>query len=350
MQRTWATGATENDLGPVEWVAAIKVDSNVTEHLRTALDASILPDATIAQCQAGMLAVECVAYLCGGDADLDPLVHVWIREVHPRSDEELRAFALDVLAKLREDSALATHWRAQERRDEWFAGLDALRDRLANAKRKPDPLTDPRVIEIGKSFKLAEEALRVALVPYEIVDEPIAHLLVAPNLSVVLHYAVEGHDPVQVPIAHLKNWNRKVKDVAKIAAQRTRKVSDIRTHILENTGFEIAISFGNSSFTAGLLPYANLLFEGAAQHGILCGAPNAGAVAYHKILDGKWNEAAVELVQQIRELYQNSAHRITQQLWWLQKGKLVELPYAMFGEQIAIQPVPEFVAAVGKLT
>src|SRR5450631_1448538 len=107
MQRAWATGG-EHDHGPMEWVAAISDESKVADHIRVALDAAIEPDATIAQCQAGVLAVECVTYLHGGDADLDPLVHVWMRDMHPTTDEALRANALEVLAKLGADSALAT--------------------------------------------------------------------------------------------------------------------------------------------------------------------------------------------------------------------------------------------------
>src|SRR5688500_420019 len=98
MQRAWATSA-EHDQGPMDWVAAINEDSKVEDHIRVALEVATRPDATIAQCQTGMLAVECVTYLQGGDADLDPRVHLWMREVHPNSDEALRATALDALAR-----------------------------------------------------------------------------------------------------------------------------------------------------------------------------------------------------------------------------------------------------------
>src|SRR4051812_23254632 len=244
MQRAWATGA-EHDRGPMDWVAAISDDAKVADHIRAALAAAIASDATIAQCQTGMLAVECVTYLHGGDADLDPLVHVWMRDRQPSTDEALRATALEVLAKLRADSALATHWRAEpaERQAEWTTCLDNLRDRLTAAKRKPDPREDPRIIAFGKSFLAAKAHLRVALVPYEITDEPSVHLLVAPGLSIVVHYAeVDELEPVAVPIDHARSWNRTAKELAKLAAKRTREVSDLCTHIVENDGFEINLA------------------------------------------------------------------------------------------------------------
>jgi hypothetical protein len=310
MQRAWASGA-EHDQGPMEWVAAINNDLEVADHIRAALEAAVLPDATIAQCQVGMLAVECVTYLQGGDADLDPLVHIWMRDVHPNSDEAMRTTALDVLAKLRADSALATHWQREspERQAEWATSLDNLHERLTNAKRKPDPRTDPRIIALGKNFTAAKDHLRVALVAYEVVDEPIVHVLVAPGFSVIVHYAEVGDmEPLAVPIEHARAWKRTPKELAKLAAKRTREVSDIRTHILENEGFEISLAFGNTSFTAGLLPYANLLLkEGGVPHGMLVAAPNAGTVVYHRILDTKWDEAAVALIEHIKEMYEVSA-------------------------------------------
>lgn len=337
----------------MEWIAAINADLKVDEHIRAALEASVLPEATIAQCQAGMLAVECATYLQGGDADLDPRVHVWMHDVHPNSDESLRARALEVLATLRAESALAQHWRDQaaEKRAEWETALDKLQERLTNAKRKPDPRTDARIVALGKSFEKAKEKLRVALVPYEVIDEPIVHVKIAPSLSVVVHYAgVDEMEPLAVPAEHAKAWKRAPKDLAKIAAKRTREASDIRTHILEHEGFEIALAFGDSSFTAGLMPYANLLIkEGGVPHGMLVAAPNAGTVVYHRIVDGKWNEAAVALLEHIREMYEVSAARITPQLWWWHKNKLVELPYVAVADQIVIQPVDEFVNYVGKL-
>jgi hypothetical protein len=352
MQRAWATGA-EHDQGPMEWVAAIRDDSTVEEHIRKALKAAMLPDATIAQCQAGMLAVECVTYLQGGDADLDPHVHVWMREVHPNSDEALRTTALEVLAHLRADSALATHWRGEssERQAEWATSLDNLRERLTTAKRKADPRKDPRIVAFAKSFDTAKDHLRVALVAYELTDEPSVHVPVAPGLSVVVHYAdVDELEPLAVPIEHARAWKRLPKDLAKLAAKRTREVSELKTHILENDGFEIALAFGNSSFTAGLLPYANLLLrEGGAPHGMLVSAPNAGTVAYHRIVDDKWSEAAVTLIAQVRDIYESSAARISQQLWWWHKGKLVELPYVSVANQVVIEPIEEFVSYVKKL-
>jgi hypothetical protein len=352
MQRAWATGA-EHDQGPMEWVAAIGDDSTVEDHIRMALEVAILPDATIAQCQAGMLAVECVTYLQGGDADLDPHVHVWMREVHPNSDEALRTTALEVLAHLRVDSALAMHWRREpsERQAEWATSLDNLHGRLTTAKRKSDPRKDPRIVAFAKSFDTAKDHLRVALVAYELTDEPSVHVRVAPGLSIVVHYAdVEELEPLSVPIEHARTWNRGPRDLAKLAAKRTREVSEIRTHILEHEGFEISLAFGNSSFTAGLLPYANLLLrEGGAPHGMLVSAPNAGTVAYHRIVDEKWTEAAVALVAQVRDLYEGSAARISPQLWWWRKGNLIELPYASVMDQIVIEPVDEFVSYVKKL-
>jgi hypothetical protein len=352
MQRAWATGA-EHDRGPMEWLAAINDESTVADHIRSALDAAIAPGATIAQCQAGMLAVECVTYVHGGDADLDPLVHVWMRERNPAIDETLRATALEVLAKLRTSSALATHWSAEsaERQAEWTASLDNLRDRLTTAKRKPDPREDPRVIALGKSFLAAKSHLRVALVPYEITDEPIVHVRVAPGLSIVVHYAeLDELEPLAVPVAHARAWNRTAKDIAKLAAQRTREVSDLRTHILENDGFEVNLAFGNSSFTAGLLPYADLLLgDASAPHGMLGAAPNEGTVVYHRIVDAKWKEAAVEIVGQVREIYTKSAQRISPQLWWWHKGKVIELPYTVIADNVMIQPVDAFVNRVKKL-
>jgi len=352
MQRAWATGA-EHDRGPMEWVAEINAESKVADHIRSALDAAIAPDATIAQCQTGMLAVECVTYLHGGDADLDPLVHIWMRDLHPTTDEALRATALEVLAKLRADSALATHWRAEpaERQAEWDTSLDNLRDRLTTAKRKPDPRKDPRIVAFANSFLAAKAHLRVALVPYEITDEPSVHVLVAPGLSIVVHYAeVEGLEPLPVPIEHARAWNRTAKDLAKLAAKRTREVSGLRTHIIENDGFEINLAFGTNSFTAGLLPYASLLLaEGTAPHGMLVAAPNEGTVVYHRIADAKWNEAAVEIVGQVREIYTSSAQRISPQLWWWHKGKVIELPYTVIADNVIIQPVDAFVNHVKKL-
>jgi len=352
MQRAWATGA-EHDRGPKEWVAAISDESKVADHIRLAFAAAIAPDATIAQCQAGMLAVECVTYLHGGDADLDPLVHIWMRDLNPAIDEALRATALEVLAKLRADSSLATHWRAQpaERQAAWGTSLDNLRDRLTTAKRKPDPREDPRIVAFANSFMAAKAHLRVALVAYEITDEPSVHVLVAPGLSVVVHYAeVEGLEPVAVPIEHARAWNRTAKDLAKLAAKRTLEVSGLRTHIVENEGFEINLAFGNSSFTAGLLPYADLLLaEGGAPHGMLVAAPNEGTVVYHRISDEKWNEAAVEIIGQVREIYTSSAQRISPQLWWWHKGKVIELPYTVIADNVIIQPVDAFVNHVKQL-
>lgn len=350
MQRAWATGSG-HDQGPMEWISTVGPEST-TELIRAALEAATAPDATIAQCQTGLLAVECVTYLHGGDADLDPLVHVWMRELHPELDEPLRVLALETLAKLRATSTLATHWKTElaDREATWLATLDELRDRLATAKRKPDPRKDPRIVALGKSFKQAQQHLRVALVPYEITDEPIAHLLVAPGLSVVVHYdGIEGLEPMPVPIEHLTGWNRSAKDLAKLAAKRTREVTEIRTHIMEHEGFEIALVFGANAFTAGLLPYANLVYDGPAPHGVVIGAPFAGALAYHRIVDAKWSEAVVELVNQIKTLYEPSPERISRQMWWLHKGKLVELPYGELAGQIMIQPIDEFVAAVKKL-
>jgi hypothetical protein len=352
MQRAWATGA-EHDRGPKEWLAAIGETTGVADHLRLALDAAIAPDATVAQCQAGMLAIECVTYLHGGDADLDPLVHVWMRDRHPPPDEALRATALDVLAKLRGSSALAAHWSTQsaERQAEWATALDHLRDRLTTAKRKPDPREDPRVIALAKSFLAAKAHLRVALVPYEITDEPIVHVRIAPGLTIVVHYAeIDELEPLAVPIEHAAAWNRTPKDLAKLAAKRTREVSGLRTHTLENDGFEINLAFGNSSFTAGLLPYADLLLaDGGAPHGMLVAAPNEGTVVYHRITDAKWSEAAVEIVGQARELYTKSAQRISPQLWWWHKGKVIELPYTVVAETVIIQPIDAFVNHVKQL-
>ncbi|MEP6859191.1 MAG: hypothetical protein ABJE66_01125 [Deltaproteobacteria bacterium] len=352
MQRAWATGA-EHDRGPKEWLAAISDTTGVADHLRSALDAAITPDATVAQCQAGMLAIECVTYLHGGDADLDPLVHLWMRDRHPPTDEALRTTALEVLAKLRAGSALAAHWHTQpaERRTQWETALDHLRDRLTTAKRKPDPREDPRVVALANSFLAAKAHLRVALVPYEITDEPIVHVRIAPGLTIVVHYAELAElEPLAVPIEHARAWNRTPKDLAKLAAKRTREVSGLRTHTLENEGFEINLAFGTSSFTAGLLPYADLLLvEGGAPHGILVAAPNEGTVVYHRISDGKWNEAAVEIVGQVRELYTQSAQRISPQLWWWHKGKVIELPYTVIADHVMIQPVEAFVDHVKKL-
>jgi hypothetical protein len=270
-----------------------------------------------------------------------------MRDLHPTADEALRATALEVLAKLRADSPLATHWRAEpaERQAEWGTSLDHLRDRLTTAKREPDPRKDPRIVAFAKSFLAAKAHLRVALVPYEITDEPSVYVVVAPGLSIVVHYAeVDGLEPVAVPIEHARAWNRTAKDLANLAAKRTREVSGLRTHILENEGFEINLVFGNSSFTAGLLPYANLLLaEGGAPHGMLVAAPNEGTVVYHRISDDKWNEAALEIVGQVREIYSSSAQRISPQLWWWHNGKLVELPYTVIADNVIIQPVDTFV-------
>jgi hypothetical protein len=352
MQRAWATGA-EHDRGPMEWVAAISDQSTVADHIGAALDAAIAADATIAQCQTGLLAVECVTYLHGGDADLDPLVHHWIRDSNPKTDEALRATALGVLAKLRADSALASHWGAEpaERQAAWATCLDNLRDRLTTAKRKPDPRNDPRIVAFAKSFNTAKNHLRVALVPYEITDEPIVHVLVAPGLSAVVHYAdVDELEPVAVPSEHARKWNRTAKNLAKSAAKRTRESSGLRTHIVENDGFEINLAFGNSSFTAGLLPYANLLLtEGDAPHGMLVAAPNAGTVVYHRIADAKWNEAAVEMIGQVREIYTSTAQRISPQLWWWHEGKVIELPYTVVADNIIISPIDAFMTVVKPL-
>ncbi len=352
MQRAWATRA-EHDQGPLDWVAAINEDSKVEDHIRVALEVAILPDATIAQCQVGMLAVECVTYLQGGDADLDPRVHVWMREVHPNSDEALRATALEALAHLRAHSTLATHWRSEppERQAEWATSLDNLRDRLSTAKRKSDPRKDARIIAFAKNFETAKDHLRVALVAYELTDEPSVHVRVAPGLSIVVHYAeVDDLEPLAVPVEHARAWKRLPKDLAKLAAKRTRDVSNIRTHILEHDGFELSLAFGNSSFTAGLLPYASLLLrEGGAPHGMLVSAPNAGTVAYHRIVDEKWSEAAVALIAQVRDIYDSSAARISSQLWWWHKGKVIELPYVTVADQVVIEPVDEFVSCVKKL-
>ena len=64
-----------------------------------------------------MLAVECVTYLHGGDADLDPVVHLWMREMHPPTDEAIGA------TSIRADVSLTYPIRAL-----WdpFARLEAL--------------------------------------------------------------------------------------------------------------------------------------------------------------------------------------------------------------------------------
>ncbi|HEY0252992.1 MAG TPA: hypothetical protein VGC41_15760 [Kofleriaceae bacterium] len=353
MQRTWATGG-ENDRGPLEWVGAIVPESKVVPHIRVALDAAAAPDATIAQGQAGLLAIEAVTYIHGGDADLDPVLHMWLRDMNPTSDEALRKTALDVLAKLRAGSALAAHWATEpvEKQDAWRASLDNLQDRLTTAKRKPDPRKDPRIIAFAKNFHAAKKHLRVALAPYAITDEPIVHILVAPGLSVVVHYAEVGDlEPVAVPIEHARAWNKTAKAIAKLAAKQTREVSELRTHILENEGFEINLAFGNSSFTAGLLPYASLLLaEGiTAPHGMIVAAPNAGTVVYHRIADEKWNPAAVEIISQVREIYMSSKERISPKLWWWHEGEVTELPYTVIADNIMIEPVAEFVDAMAKL-
>ena len=352
MQRTWATGS-EHDRGPLEWVAAIGDDTKVAAHIRAALEAATGSAATIAQCQTGLLAIECVTYIHGGDADLDPLVHVWMRDSHPVTNEALRATALELLAKLRDSSALATHWRTElnERHAEWDTSLDQLRDRLTTAKRAPDPRTDPRILAFKKSFARAKDHLRVALVPEEIVDEPIVRILVAPGLSVVVHYADVGElEPLAVPIDHARAWKRAAKQLAELAAKRTREVIGLRTHILESPGFEINLAFGNTSFTAGLLPYANLLLaEGTAPHGMLVAAPNAGTVVYHRILDASWSEAAVEVIRQVRDLYDKAAEKISPRLWWWRDGKLTELPYTLVADNVMIEPIAAFVSYVKKL-
>lgn len=165
MQRAWATGA-EHDQGPMEWVAAISTESVVADHIRAALATATSSDATIAQCQAGMLAIECVTYLHGGDADLDPLVHIWIRDANPPADEVLRKTALEALAKLRAESALAAHWRAEpsEKQDAWTTALDNLRERLTTAKRKPDPRKDPRIVGFKKNLNAAKQQDRKSVV------------------------------------------------------------------------------------------------------------------------------------------------------------------------------------------
>ena len=351
MQRAWATG-TEHDRGPMAWIAAISGDSKVADHIRSALEAAVAADATVAQCETAMLAVEAVTYLQGGDADLDPLVHVWIRDANPKPDETLRATALQVLAKLGTDSALAAHWRAEpaERLTAWTISLESLRERLTAAKRKPDPSEDPRIAALAKNFNVAKRHLRVALVPYAI-DDPIVHLLVAPGLSVVVHYADVGElEPVAVPSKHARAWKKTPKAIAKLAAKQTLDVSGLRTHIVESEGFEINLAFGNTSFTAGLLPYANLLLKaGTAPHGMLVAAPNMGTVVYHVITGPKWNEAAVEIIGQVREMYTSSAQRISQQLWWWNAGEVIELPYTVIAEAVIIEPVEAFTTAMQKL-
>ena len=352
MQRTWATGS-DHDRGPIEWVAAISGESKVASHIRAALDAARSPDATIAHGQTGMLAIECVTYLLGGDADLDPLVHVWMRDAKPSPDETLRTTALGVLAQLRAASALATHWRTElaERQAEWATSLDNLYARLTTAKREPDPRKDPRIVAFAQSFNAAKPHLRVALVPYEITDEPIVHELVAPGLSIVVHYAEVGElEPLAVPIEHARAWQKTAKAIAKLAAKQTHGVSGLRTHIVEHPGFEINLAFGNSSFTAGLLPYANLLLgEARAPHGMLVAAPNAGTVVYHRIIDARWNESAVEIVGQVREIYTKSAERISPQLFWWHEGKVIDLPYTIIADNVIIEPVEAFTSAVKAL-
>ncbi|MFT3698746.1 MAG: hypothetical protein QM831_36705 [Kofleriaceae bacterium] len=354
MQRAWATG-TEQDQGPREWLAAIGEQTHVGDHVRLALDTALAPDASIAQCQAGLLAVECVTYIQGGDADLDPLVHVWMRDLHPLADEALRARGLEVLAAIRAASSLATYWRTEQadRIAEWEAALDGLRDRLTTAKRAPDPREDPRIVAFASDFEAAKPHLRVALVPYEIKDEPIVRVKIAPNLTVVVHYADVGElEPLPVPIEHARAWKQGGAALGELAAKRTREVSGLRTHILENDGFEVNLAFGTTSFTAGLMPYAKLLLpEGTeAPHGMLVSAPNAGTVVYHVIADANWNAAAVEIINQVRDLYEKAGAKISPQLWWWRDGKVIELPYAVVADNVMITPVEKFVKYVKKLT
>ncbi len=344
MQRTWATG-TEHDQGPMEWLAAIGEDTVVAAHLRAALAAAIAPDATIAQGEAGLLAIECVTYIHGGDADLHPLVHGWMRELRPSPDEGLRTTALEVLAKVRASSPLATYWRTDlpDLHAAWESALDNLAARLVRAQRPGDPRTDPRILAFASDLEAATEHLRLALVPYAITDEPIVHELVAPGLSVVVHYADVGElDPVPVPIAHARPG------LAALAAKRTREICGLKTHIIECAGFEISVAFGTSSFTAGLLPYANLL-EPDAPHGLLIAAPTAKAIVYHRIRDATWNEAAVEIVGQVRELFEKSGEQISPQLWWWHEGRVTELPYAVVADNVMIEPIAAFVSSIEKL-
>lgn len=353
MQRAWATGG-EHDRGPLEWVEAIREDSNVVEHIRGALDAVIAPEATLEQCQAGMLAIECVTYLQGGDADLHPMVHQWILDRHPNADEKLREVALGVLAKLVDRSTLASHWSAEPeaKQTEWVACITNLRERLVTAKRKPDPRKDKRIVAFASNFNTAKKHLRVALVPYEIRDEPIVHVKIAPGLSVVIHYAEVGDlEPIAVPIEHARAWKKTEKAIAKLAAKQTHEVSGIRTHIVEHDGFEIDLAFGNSSFTAGLLAFANLLLleEKQTPYGMLVAAPNAGTVIFHRIADASWNPAAVEIVKQVTEIYEKSAQRLTPSLWWWHEGKVIELPYQVVAGNVMIQPIESFVECVKKL-
>lgn len=348
MQRVWATG-TEADRGPMEWIGSIRQETIVADHIREAFAAANAAEASLEACLAGMLAVESATYVLGGDADLHPLLQQWMNDVNPRADETLREAGLALLAKLQNGSALATHFAGNAA---WSEGVENLRRRLAAAKRKPDPAKDPRVIALADDFNVAKQHLRVALVPYDVADEPSVNLSVAPGLSVVVHYVGVGDlEPVPVPADHAKAWDKTPKAIAKLAAKQTRDVLDLRTHILENEGFEINVAFGDSSFTAGLLAYADLLLlnDFKAPHGMLIAAPNAGTVVYHRILDAKWNEASVEVIKQAREIFSSTGSQISPQLWWWHEGKVIELPYQIVLENYIIEPVEAFMAVVKPL-
>lgn len=346
MQRVWATGG-EHDRGPMEWIGAIREETVVADYLRAALETATAAGATIEQCQTGMLAIECVTYIQGGDADAHPMLIQWMHERRPNADEKLRAKALDALAKLRADSTLATHWGSDAA---WSESLDKLRDRLTNAKRKPDPSKDKRIAAFGKHLDDAKKYLRLALTPYAIVDEPIVHILVAPNLSAVAHYAdVDDLEPVPVPIEHARNWKKTERAVAKLAAQQTREALDLRTHIVEHEGFEINVAFGSNAFTAGLLPFIDILAGNDTPYGVLVAAPNAGTLVYHRIVDARWNEAAVAVIKQVREIFETTAQQISPQLWWWNAGKVIELPYAVVAENYIIEPIEAFMTVVRPL-
>lgn len=343
VQRTWATGS-EHDQQPLAWLSRIGKETELA-HVHDALNAALAEDASIGECQTGLLAVECVAYLRGGDADLHPHAHAWLRTKRPTADDALRDLALAVIDKTRSASRLATWWHVElaDKLDGWLAALDHVAARLRSATRVADAAspTSGELDALKADLDAALPHLRVALVP-KLIDEPIASMVVAPGLSLLLYYALPNSAPVPVPQSHVDAWGR---SVWKDAAARTRAVAELKIHIIESEHHEVSVVFGSDTFTAGMAPFVDIFLDAPAPHGVLLGIPFAGGFVFHRIVDNHWREAATDVIEHIERLFE-SEEPISKKLYWWRDGSITEQDYHRIGDALIINGTPELLEAM----
>lgn len=346
MQRTWATGS-DHDQQPLAWLSRLD-DSSTLETLRQALAVALADDATVGECQTGLLAVEAIAYLRGADADLHPHLHAWLHAKRPIVDDALRDLAMAVVARLRSDSQLANHWRVHlaDRFERWQSALDGVAIRLRDARRAEDA-AHPTLAEIealGTSLEAALPHLRVALVTAQ-VDDPVATEVIGPGLTLVLHYELPGKEPVAVPRAHTQAWG---KTPWREAAARTRAVAELRIHHIESEHHEVSVVFGSDTFTAGMAPFVDIFLDAPAPYGVLLGIPFAGGFVFHRIVDAHWRDAATDVMEHVDKLFE-SQEPISRELYWWRDGTLTIVPHQRVGEAILVMPSDELLAALAPL-